>query len=106
MVKALVANEPGTTPEVVDIILPDLGPRDVRVGIAAAGICHSDLSVVNRTSAPPFQWYWATKRPAQSSRWGTRSTTWRWAPAWCSIGPLPAAIAGSPARRAVAVPRG
>jgi len=54
MVKALVAHESGTTPEVVEILLPNLGPRDVRVDIAAAGVCHSDLSMINGTISPTF----------------------------------------------------
>jgi S-(hydroxymethyl)glutathione dehydrogenase / alcohol dehydrogenase len=54
MVKALVAHEPESTPEVVEIELPAVGPNDVRVGLAAAGVCHSDLSMTNGTVAPKF----------------------------------------------------
>jgi S-(hydroxymethyl)glutathione dehydrogenase/alcohol dehydrogenase len=39
---------------VEDIELPDLGPGRVRVRIRAAGVCHSDLSMVNGTLAPAF----------------------------------------------------
>ncbi|MPZ63396.1 MAG: alcohol dehydrogenase catalytic domain-containing protein [Propionibacteriales bacterium] len=41
-------------PEVRDVELRGLGPRDVRVKIAAAGVCHSDLSMFNGTLAPQF----------------------------------------------------
>src|SRR3954463_8326828 len=34
--------------------LPPPGPGQVRVHIAAAGVCHSDLSLVNGTLSPGF----------------------------------------------------
>jgi S-(hydroxymethyl)glutathione dehydrogenase/alcohol dehydrogenase len=40
--------------EIGDIVLPELGPDQVRVRVAAAGICHSDLSMVNGTLRPSF----------------------------------------------------
>lgn len=54
MVKALVVLESGAEPQVVDVLLPALGQRDVRIGITAAGVCHSDLSMVNGTITPKF----------------------------------------------------
>ncbi len=54
MVEALVAHEPESTPEVVEVELPAVGPTDVRVGLAAAGVCHSDLSMTNGTVTPKF----------------------------------------------------
>lgn len=54
MVKAVVVTAPDATPEVREINLPPLGPTDVRVRIAAAGVCHSDLSMINGTLAPQF----------------------------------------------------
>lgn len=54
MVRALVVTEPGSTPAVVEIEPPELGERDVRVGIVAAGVCHSDLSMVDGTIRPEF----------------------------------------------------
>jgi S-(hydroxymethyl)glutathione dehydrogenase/alcohol dehydrogenase len=54
VVKAVVVSAPGATPEVRDIVLPALGPDDVRVRIVAAGVCHSDLSLINGTLAPQF----------------------------------------------------
>ena len=53
-IEAVVAMTPETAPEVVGIQLPPVGPGDVRVGIAAAGVCHSDLSMINGTIAPSF----------------------------------------------------
>ena len=47
MVKAVVVTGRDTVPEVRDVELPELGSGDVRVKIAAAGVCHSDLSMVN-----------------------------------------------------------
>ncbi|MFB9235767.1 alcohol dehydrogenase catalytic domain-containing protein [Plantactinospora siamensis] len=52
--RALVAREVGGTPRVEDVELPDPGPGEVRVAIRAAGVCHSDLSMMNGTLAPPY----------------------------------------------------
>lgn len=54
MVRAVVARAVGETPEVVEVELPQVGPDDVRVRLAAAGICHSDLSMVDGTIAPTY----------------------------------------------------
>ena len=52
-IKALVAREAGTAPAVAELRLPEIGPGQVRVRIRAAGVCHSDLSMVNGTLRPP-----------------------------------------------------
>jgi S-(hydroxymethyl)glutathione dehydrogenase / alcohol dehydrogenase len=54
MVNAAVVHGPGTNIQVEDIKLADLGPHDVRVKVAAAGVCHSDLSMTNGTFTPQF----------------------------------------------------
>ncbi|MGW4033468.1 alcohol dehydrogenase catalytic domain-containing protein [Streptomyces sp. NPDC004838] len=54
MVKALVAFGPDERPKVLDIAVPDTGPGDVRVRVDAAGVCHSDLSMVNGTIRPAY----------------------------------------------------
>lgn len=54
MTKAVVVREFGASPEVCSVHLPDLRPRDVRIRIAAAGVCHSDLSTTNGTVTPVF----------------------------------------------------
>ncbi|HVS67610.1 MAG TPA: zinc-binding dehydrogenase, partial [Mycobacteriales bacterium] len=54
MVQAAVLRDVNGKHEVRDIVLRDLGPTDVRVRIAAAGICHSDLSLANGTLAQSF----------------------------------------------------
>jgi S-(hydroxymethyl)glutathione dehydrogenase/alcohol dehydrogenase len=53
-VRALLARGPGVPPAVEHVRLPDPGPGEVRVRIRAAGVCHSDLSMVNGTLRPPF----------------------------------------------------
>jgi S-(hydroxymethyl)glutathione dehydrogenase / alcohol dehydrogenase len=45
VVKASVLTAVGGAQEVRDIVLGPLGPADVHVRIAAAGVCHSDLSL-------------------------------------------------------------
>ena len=52
-IKALVVREAGTTPAVEELRLPEIGPGQVRIRIRAAGVCHSDLSMVNGTLKPP-----------------------------------------------------
>src|SRR6476661_9835516 len=53
MVRAAVLTESGAPLRVVDIDLPEPGPGQVRVRIAATGVCHSDLSLSNGTLRQP-----------------------------------------------------
>jgi S-(hydroxymethyl)glutathione dehydrogenase/alcohol dehydrogenase len=52
--RALVVDGVHATPTVARIVLPDPGAGEVRVRIRAAGVCHSDLSMVNGTLNPPY----------------------------------------------------
>jgi S-(hydroxymethyl)glutathione dehydrogenase/alcohol dehydrogenase len=54
MVQAAVVPAFGADIEVHEIVLPSLGPHDVQVKVAAAGVCHSDLSMTNGTFTPTF----------------------------------------------------
>jgi S-(hydroxymethyl)glutathione dehydrogenase/alcohol dehydrogenase len=47
--KAVVLTEIGAPMVVADVLLPPTGPGQVRVRLAAAGVCHSDLSLSNGT---------------------------------------------------------
>jgi S-(hydroxymethyl)glutathione dehydrogenase/alcohol dehydrogenase len=49
-----VAYEPGQPLVLEDLPTPAVGPRDVLVRIAASGICHTDLTVMEGKSAIPF----------------------------------------------------
>jgi S-(hydroxymethyl)glutathione dehydrogenase/alcohol dehydrogenase len=53
-VRALVTHGVDQGMAVEEIHLPTPGPAELRVEIRAAGVCHSDLSMVNGTLAPPF----------------------------------------------------
>ncbi|MFF2329326.1 MULTISPECIES: Zn-dependent alcohol dehydrogenase [unclassified Streptomyces] len=53
MVRAAVLPAVGAPLEVTDIELPEPGPGQVRVRLAAAGVCHSDLSLTNGTMQVP-----------------------------------------------------
>jgi S-(hydroxymethyl)glutathione dehydrogenase/alcohol dehydrogenase len=53
-VKALVTRGPGGALAVEDIPIPPVGSGDVRVEVRAAGVCHSDLSMIDGTLAPDF----------------------------------------------------
>ncbi|MET7285677.1 Zn-dependent alcohol dehydrogenase [Streptomyces sp. NPDC005573] len=52
-VRAAVLPAVGAPLEVTGIELPDPGPGQVRVRLAAAGVCHSDLSLSNGTMRVP-----------------------------------------------------
>ncbi|GGV34425.1 alcohol dehydrogenase [Actinomadura cremea] len=52
--KVAVAYEAGGPAVVEDLPVPDVGPRDVLVRIAASGICHTDLNVLDGLSALPL----------------------------------------------------
>ncbi|MGI5400021.1 zinc-binding dehydrogenase [Streptomyces sp. CA-135486] len=53
MVRAAVLPAVGSPLEITDIELPETGPGRVRVRLAAAGVCHSDLSLSNGTMRVP-----------------------------------------------------
>ncbi|MFI9629761.1 Zn-dependent alcohol dehydrogenase [Streptomyces sp. NPDC052042] len=53
MVRAAVLPAIGAPLEVTDIELPEPGPGRVRVRLAAAGVCHSDLSLSDGTMRVP-----------------------------------------------------
>lgn len=52
--RALIARGAGQPLRVEEIEVPPCGPGQVRVAIRAAGVCHSDLSMVNGTIAAPY----------------------------------------------------
>jgi uncharacterized zinc-type alcohol dehydrogenase-like protein len=47
MSKAYGAPSAGAKLELMDVELPALGPKDVKIKVAFCGICHSDLSMIN-----------------------------------------------------------
>ncbi|GAA4038792.1 Zn-dependent alcohol dehydrogenase [Streptomyces shaanxiensis] len=53
MVRAAVLPAVDAPLEITEIDLPDPGPGQVRVRLAAAGVCHSDLSLSNGTMRVP-----------------------------------------------------
>ncbi|MEU2562729.1 Zn-dependent alcohol dehydrogenase [Streptomyces longispororuber] len=53
VVRAAVLPAVGSPLEITEIELPDPGPGQVRVRLAAAGVCHSDLSLTNGTMRVP-----------------------------------------------------
>ncbi|MCX2970401.1 MULTISPECIES: Zn-dependent alcohol dehydrogenase [Streptomyces] len=53
MVRAAVLPAVGAPLEITEIALPEPGPGQVRVRLAAAGVCHSDLSLSNGTLRQP-----------------------------------------------------
>jgi S-(hydroxymethyl)glutathione dehydrogenase / alcohol dehydrogenase len=53
LVRAAVLREPGTPLRIEDVVLPEPGPGQVRVRLAAAGVCHSDLSLARGTLRQP-----------------------------------------------------
>lgn len=53
VVRAAVLSAVGAPLEIAEIELPEPGPGQVRVRLAAAGVCHSDLSLSNGTMRVP-----------------------------------------------------
>ncbi|MGW1018025.1 Zn-dependent alcohol dehydrogenase [Streptomyces niveus] len=53
MVRAAVLPAVGAPLEITDIALPEPGPGRVRIRLAAAGVCHSDLSLSDGTMRVP-----------------------------------------------------
>lgn len=53
MVRAAVLPAVGAPLEITDIELPEPGPGRVRIRLAAAGVCHSDLSLTDGTMRLP-----------------------------------------------------
>ncbi|MEV7615615.1 Zn-dependent alcohol dehydrogenase [Streptomyces sp. NPDC089799] len=53
MVRAAILPAVGAPLEIREIVLPEPGPGRVRVRLAAAGVCHSDLSLTNGTMRVP-----------------------------------------------------
>ncbi|MFD3532568.1 Zn-dependent alcohol dehydrogenase [Streptomyces sp. NPDC058664] len=53
MIRAAVLPAVGSPLEITGIELPEPGPGQVRVRLAAAGVCHSDLSLANGTMRLP-----------------------------------------------------
>ncbi|MFD4630425.1 Zn-dependent alcohol dehydrogenase [Streptomyces sp. NPDC058284] len=53
MVRAAILPAVGSPLEIAEIDLPEPGPGQVRVRLAAAGVCHSDLSLTNGTMRVP-----------------------------------------------------
>jgi len=52
--KALIVAATRATPHIADVVLPPVGAGEIRVRVRAAGICHSDLSMLDGTLAPSF----------------------------------------------------
>ncbi|MEV0254906.1 zinc-binding dehydrogenase [Streptomyces sp. NPDC050732] len=53
MVRAAILPAVGSPLEIAEIDLPEPGPGQARVRLAAAGVCHSDLSLTNGTMRVP-----------------------------------------------------
>ncbi|PKV76913.1 S-(hydroxymethyl)mycothiol dehydrogenase [Nocardia fluminea] len=43
-VRGVIARKPGAPVELTDIVIPDPGPGEVVVAVAACGVCHTDLT--------------------------------------------------------------
>jgi S-(hydroxymethyl)glutathione dehydrogenase/alcohol dehydrogenase len=50
----VVVRSAAEAPVVAELRLPEIGPGQVRVRVRAAGVCHSDLSMVNGLIKPPY----------------------------------------------------
>ena len=74
-IKAAVLRQPGLQPpyaaskplEIAELDLEPPGRGELMVAIKAAGLCHSDLSVIDGSRPRPTRWRSATRR-RESSR--------------------------------------
>jgi S-(hydroxymethyl)glutathione dehydrogenase / alcohol dehydrogenase len=53
-INGVVVRSSGERPAVEELRRPEIGPGQVRVRVRAAGVCHSDLSMVNGTIRAPY----------------------------------------------------
>ncbi|MGH3432714.1 MAG: alcohol dehydrogenase catalytic domain-containing protein [Thermocrispum sp.] len=54
MVQALISRGVDSELELAEVELPPTGPGEVRVAIRGAGVCHSDLAMINGVLSPSF----------------------------------------------------
>jgi len=66
--RASVLREPGRPPAVESVWLDPPGPGEVRVRVAAAGVCHSDVHLAD---------CWRRYRDSTRARYGARQTASR-----------------------------
>ncbi|TVL90575.1 zinc-binding dehydrogenase [Streptomyces sp. SAJ15] len=111
MVRAAVLPAVNAPLEIAEIELPDPAPGQVRVRLAAAGVCHSDLSLSNGTLRQPVPAVLGHEGAGTVSAVGAGVTDWalgdrvvlNWAPAcggchFCGLGePWLCAAAGAAA---------
>ena len=87
-VRGVIARTAGAQVELVTVLVPDPGPREVLVRVQACGVCHTDLHYREGSINDEFRsWSWPGGRRAGSA-----------APA-CGGGPGTASTAATPARR-------
>lgn len=55
-VRGVVARAPGREALLEEVLVDDPGPDEVRLRLLAAGVCHSDLHVVNGAMGDSFPW--------------------------------------------------
>lgn len=70
-VRGVIAKAKGEPVSIETIVIPDPGPGEVVVAIAACGVCHTDLHCPRRHQQTSSRSSWATRPRARSSRWGT-----------------------------------
>lgn len=72
-VRAAVLPALGAPPEIAEIDLPEPGPGQVRIRLAAVGVCHSDLSLSDGTMRVPLPAVLGHEGAARSSPSGRAS---------------------------------
>jgi D-arabinose 1-dehydrogenase-like Zn-dependent alcohol dehydrogenase len=103
VVRAAVLSAPGERLRLAELDLPEPGPGQVRVSIAATGVCHSDLSLARGTLRQAMPVVLGHESAGTVVSVGEGVTATRPATGWSCAGRRRAARAGSAARRAVAV---
>ena len=96
---AAVLRETGGDLQLEEIELNEPGPGQVRVQLAATGVCHSDLSLATGVLPHPVPVVLATKALAGWWKWAPGSPSSNRVTRWCSTGLLRAGSAGTASTR-------
>ena len=101
-VRGVIARSKGAPVEIATVNIPDPGPGEVVVDIAACGVCHTDLTYREGGINDEFPSCSATRLPASSRVSARASPPWPSATSSSSTG-APSAVSAAPASAAARV---
>ena len=99
-VSGVIARAVGRPVEVVDVVVPDPGPGEVTVDVAACGVCHTDLHYRQGGINDEFPFLLGHEAAGRLLPSARASPRWRPATSWSSTGG-PCAVSAAPVGGAV-----